>query len=322
MSPRIRLRLGAAFIAAFAAVLTVPQLAGAGFVDVRVVDGDGSTLAEYRQVTGSTTVKSSPKATCFGEGNEGSGDRFDVRGRSIIGALVDAADHDKALSPLWITDKFNDSFGPGLCGIDRDQGTGGEYWNARLNQADAFNLATDPVSNGDDVLFRQVTFPPGDELLLGGPAAAEPDEAYEVTVTRYDAEGNASPAVGAEVDGASGPTDANGQTTVTSSEGTERLRATLAGTTPSNQLDVCVSAKAKRCGKDENLVIFGRDADDRVSGRRGNDVIKTFGGDDKIDLRAGGRDRVNCGGGKDTVVVAKEDRNDRIANNCERVNRK
>lgn len=322
MSPRKGSRLGATLIAALVAALAVPPIASAGFVDVRVVDGDGSTLAEYRQVTGSTKVKSSKKATCFGQGNEGSGDSFDVRGRSLIGSLVDAADHDAGLRPLLITDKFNDSLGPGLCGIDGDQGTGGEYWNARLNQADAFNLAIDPVSNGDDVLFRQVTFPPGDELVLEGPASATPGDAYGVTVTRFDAEGNASPAVGATVPGGAAPADANGETTVTSAAGVAELRATLAGTTPSNQLDVCVSAKEKRCGVDENLVVFGRDAGDDAFGLTGNDTIAVLGGNDKVNLTAGGRDAVDCGGGKDKVLVAKGDRNDDIAGNCERVVRK
>lgn len=314
-------RLGATLIAASIAVLAVPQAASAGFVDVRVVAGDNTTLAEYRQVTGSATVKSSERATCFGAGNEGSGASFEVRGRSAIGSLVDAASHNGGLRPLLITDKFNDSLGPGLCGINGDQGTDGQYYNVRVNQADAFNLATDPVSNGADILYRQVTFPPGDELVLKGPARATPGDAYEVKVKRFDAEGEPSPAIGASVPGAA-PTDANGETTVTSGAGVAELRATLAGATPSNQLDVCVSANEKRCGVDENLVIFGRDAGDDVFGLTGNDTIDVLGGKDKVNLTAGGRDSVDCGGGNDKVLIAKGDRNDDVAGNCERVVRK
>jgi hypothetical protein len=323
MSPRTRSRLGASFVSALVAILTLPAAAGAaGSVDLRVVDNDGSTLAEYRQYTGTTKIKSSRKATCFGEGNEGSGDSFKVRGRSLIGSLVDAAEHDSALRPLLITDKFNVDLGPGLCGVGGDQGEGGQYWNVRSNQVDAFNLATDPVSNGDDVLIRQVTFPPGNELVLKGPASATPGEPFRVKVTQHDSEGTASPAVGATVPDAAAPTNANGKTMVTSAKGVAELRATLAGTTPSNQLDVCVSANPKRCGDDENLVIFGSDRGERIAGDSGNDKITARGGDDRINLTAGGRDVVNCGGGKDTVVLAKGDRNDKIAKNCERVVRK
>lgn len=323
MSPRTRSRLGASFVAAIVAALIVPAAAGAaGSVDLRVVDNDGSTLAEYRQYTGTTKIKSSRRATCFGAGNEGSGKRFEVKGRSLIGSLVDAAAHDDSLDPLLITDKFNDSYGPGLCGVGGEQGEDGQYWNVRSNQVDASNLATDPVSNGDDVLIRQVTFPPGNELVLKGPASATPGEPFRVKVTQHDSEGTASPAVGATVPGAATPTNANGKAMVTSAKGVAELRATLAGTTPSNQLDVCVRANPKRCGDDENLVVFGTDRGERIAGGTGNDKVKAGGGDDRINLTVGGRDIVNCGGGKDKVIVAKGDRNDKIAGNCERVVRR
>ena len=61
---------------------------------------------------------------------------------------------------------------------------------------------------------------------------------------------------------------------------------------------------------------------DEIRGTRGWDAIKASGGDDQVDLRRGGRDRVNCGGGHDTVIVERGDHNDQIAASCERVVRR
>lgn len=329
MPSRIIKRFGASTLIATCALFAAPAITSAGYLDVRVVDGDGTTLAEYRQITGTTKIKSSKKATCFGVGNEGSGARFKVPGKSVIGSIWDAASHDKSLDPLWITDKFNDSFGPGLCGVDRDQGSGGEFWNLRVNGADGFNPATDPVSNGDEVVARQIASgPPPDfanpeELVLSGPPSAEPGAAYTVTVERFDFEGSSAPAEGAEVIGGAAPADASGEIEVTSPKGVAKLRATLAGATPSNQLDVCVNADPAACGSEENLRINGRPGTrDAIRGGGGNDRIFAFGGKDRINLLDGGRDVVSCGGGEDRVIAARGDRDDHIGRTCERVIRK
>ncbi len=46
------------------------------------------------------------------------------------------------------------------------------------------------------------------------------------------------------------------------------------------------------------------------------DRIFALEGNDRIDVRGGGRDVVDCGPGHDMVIA---DRGDRIARNCERV---
>ncbi|HEV2723695.1 MAG TPA: hypothetical protein VGV10_03605 [Thermoleophilaceae bacterium] len=64
--------------------------------------------------------------------------------------------------------------------------------------------------------------------------------------------------------------------------------------------------------------IAGDAGSDRINGNSGADSISGNSGNDRITSRDNSRDKVNCGGGRDTVVA---DRKDRVARNCERVKR-
>ncbi len=64
--------------------------------------------------------------------------------------------------------------------------------------------------------------------------------------------------------------------------------------------------------------ISGDRGSDRLNGNSGNDRVNGNSGNDRISARDGKRDRINCGTGRDRVIV---DRVDRVARNCERVRR-
>jgi hypothetical protein len=60
---------------------------------------------------------------------------------------------------------------------------------------------------------------------------------------------------------------------------------------------------------------FGTGASDRLRGTPRRDTIYALEGNDRIDVRGGGRDFVDCGPGHDVV---RADRRDVVAHNCER----
>jgi len=61
----------------------------------------------------------------------------------------------------------------------------------------------------------------------------------------------------------------------------------------------------------------GGDGNDQLNGGQKKDKLNAGGGDDLVKVRAGRSDRVDCGGGNDTVRAG---RNDKINDNCEKVN--
>ena len=58
-----------------------------------------------------TSVKTSPKATCFGAGTGGSGKSVTIKGATALGLLAQAAKSTAALRPLLITDAFDFGLG-------------------------------------------------------------------------------------------------------------------------------------------------------------------------------------------------------------------
>ncbi|MFN8150103.1 MAG: hypothetical protein U0R24_03110 [Solirubrobacterales bacterium] len=103
--------LSFASIAAAAKTKAVPA-------ELRVVDGKGRVLAEQTQYTGNpSTIKTDPKATCFGPDDGGSGDKVEIPAPTAMSLLADGGATDSAIKPLSITDAF--SFGLGLCGIGK-----------------------------------------------------------------------------------------------------------------------------------------------------------------------------------------------------------
>ena len=317
-------RAAAIGLAVFAASAPAPAGATTG-ADLRVVTQDGTTLADSRQYTDTTNVPTSPRAKCFFNSKGGTGKPFTLQGPTALGLAVDAGDSNPALQPILVTDEFG--FGLGVCGFGGVSSVAENFWQVRVNHI-ASQVGGDQVAlgGGDDVLWALVPVPACDpsppyackptepELSLEAPARARPGQPFTVRVTEFSDSGVQTPAPGAAVTGASQPTDASGATTVTlGARGA--LVATRAGAIPSRQLDVCVSARPRRCPGARGLEIFGTDREDGVGGSRGPDAIKARGDDDTVRARGGGRDRVDCGAGSDLALV---DRLDKVRG-CEQV---
>ena len=296
-------------LAALAALVTlvVPSTSSARteYADVRVVTSDGKTLAEYRQYTDAVRVRASEKADCFGEENPSSNRRYRLAEPNPLGTLVEAANHSRALSPLRITDAFvDDGFGFGVCSIGGFETVGFSYWYLAVNRVGA-TTGPDliPMDSGDRHLWyltqgTEPGFP--NELALRAPARVEPDVPFEVRVSRFAGDGSREPASGALVTNGLAPTGPDGTTTVVVSEGTTRIQATgAADDVPSNRLTVCAAAAAADCPPAHGLRIHGSAGDDRIRTTRGPD-------------------RVNCRRGADVVILRGDQRDDRIAANCER----
>ena len=77
-----------------------------------------------------------------------------------------------------------------------------------------------------------------------------------------------------------------------------RLAATRGTDIPSQALRVCVDDDLDACPKRRGERIVGSAERDRIEGTKGSDAIRGRGGDDRIDIRKGGSDRVDCGPGR------------------------
>lgn len=319
---------GALLTLALATGFLAPQLASATTgADLRVIAEDGTQLAQVRQFTDTTNVPTSPKATCFFNSKGGSGKPFTIQGPTALGLAVDASDSIPVLQPILVTDEFG--FGLGVCGFGGVSSAASNFWQVRINHI-ASQVGGDQVilGGGDDVLWALVPAPVCDpnppfacqptepELVLDAPARAKPGEPFAVKVTQYSDAGVPSPAVGAAVTGASQPTDAAGTTNVAlPTRGT--LVATRAGSIPSQHLEVCVSAKPKRCPNLRGVTILGSEREDGIGGTKGPDTIKARGDDDTIRVGGGAADRVDCGAGIDLVQADRADKIDKQS--CEKV---
>lgn len=237
---------GAVTVAATAEVAIVPKQVP---VRLRVVGSGGKVLAEKKLRTEKMTkVPTSPKATCLGAGTGGSGKATTIVGATPLGALGQAARSTAALRPLLITDHF--SFGLGLCGVGRSVSTpkNGLSWYLKVNHVDP-EVGGESVQlhGGDEVLWALAPYPYPSELVLQAPPHAEAGKPFTVRVFSYADDGTKSPAVGARVSGATGPTAADGTTTVVLSKAGQ-LIAREAGAIPSNRRPVCVSGKCPAGG--------------------------------------------------------------------------
>jgi hypothetical protein len=329
---RSRLRLGAAVAAAVIAFVAAGSSAAAKthFADLRVVTHTGRTLAEFRQYTGSTTVRSTKDdSDCFS--SRSSGKRYRLDGSNALGILKDALASDSRLRPLILSDAFvDDGFGLGVCSIGGFETVDFSFWDLIRNHvASTVGAQFVPVRNGDEILWYLTSgSEPSSgprELVLDAPASANPGDAFNVKVVRFTAQGKSSPAAGVGVFAGSrrlGTTGPDGGLRVRLGS-TATLEATgTPSDIPSNDVEVCVNADRKECPDAHGKRIYGSKHADRIKGTRGWDRIKARGGADVVKLRSGGRDRVNCGGGHDEVVVDRGDHNDRIGSSCERVRRR
>jgi len=227
--------------------LTATATAKGPVVGLRVIGAHGKALAERPVSPSTTSLKTSPKATCLGAGTGGSGQSVKVKGNTALGVLAKASKSTASLRPLSITDHFPE-FGLGLCGIGKSVASSTLSWYLKVNHKNpqvGGEQAT--VKAGDEVLWALAPFPYPEELGLRAPRKVAAGKPFTVTVTAYDDSGKHTPAAGVKVRGASGPTGADGTATVTLSK-PARLRATHGTDIPSSRVAVCVrSAGATRC---------------------------------------------------------------------------
>lgn len=238
----IPFRLAAVCALAFAFVLSIAAIAAAKgpLVNLRVVGGGSKVLAEETLAADTTSIKTSPKATCLGKGTGGSGKSVKVKGATALGVLGQASKSNSALQPLLVTDHFLSEFGLGLCGIGKSTSTSKLSWYLKVNHKNP-ELGGESVKlhAGDEVLWALEPYPYPNELALSAPAEATAGTPFTVTVFSYDDKGKRKPVSGAKVTGASGPTGSDGKATVTLTAPTE-LRATYGKDIPSNGVPVCV----------------------------------------------------------------------------------
>lgn len=227
---------------ALALLLSLPFAASAMAkvsAELRVVGKGGKTLTEQTLSTGTTKIKTSKKANCFGAGTAGSGKSVTVKGATALGLLGQASMSTASLRPLLVTDAFD--FGLGICGVGTSKVSGKASWYLKVNHkgatvsGDAFKLKP-----GDEVLWDLApSYPYPNELALEAPDSALGGVPFEVRVFSYDEKGKRKPVSGATVTAASGPTDAAGKATVTLS-GTTSLFATHGKDIPSPAEEVCI----------------------------------------------------------------------------------
>lgn len=231
---------------ALALVCAAPAAAKGVPAKLRVVGAGGRILAEEALATGTTTVPTSPQATCFGPATGGSGKPATIHGATALGLLGQAAKSTRSLRPLLITDHF--SFGLGLCGVGGSLASEatGLYWYLKLNHKDP-EMGGEAVklSAGDEVLWALAPYPYPAELALKAPRRARAGKPFEVRVFAYADDGTRTPAAGVKVTGASKPTGADGRAMVTLMR-PARLGARLTGDIPSNRAAVCVGGKCPR----------------------------------------------------------------------------
>jgi hypothetical protein len=236
-------RLAAACALALLLVLSTASfaVAKAPRVNLRVVGSGAKILSEQFIGAKTTSVKTSPKATCLGAGTGGSGKSVPINGPTALGVLGQASKLTPSLRPLLITDHFLSEFGLGLCGIGKSKTTKKLSWYLKVNHKNP-NKGGELVKlkSGDEVLWALEPYPYPDELALSAPHDAEAAKPFTVSVVSYDDKGKKTPAAGVTVTGASAPTGADGTTTVTLSAPTV-LTATGGKDIPSNQVAVCIS---------------------------------------------------------------------------------
>jgi hypothetical protein len=306
--PVLRARVAVVGLA-LAATMSLVSAAEAKTVpaDLRVVDSDGTVLAEQTQYTSTedVKVKTDKQADCFGPGTGGSGDKAPVPGGTAFAQLVDGGRVDRDLRPLSVSDNFD--FGLALCGIGKAISPQTGFFYLKTDHV-ASQVAGDQtmVGKGDEILWfliEDFNDPVPDELVLSAPSKAQPGADVTVKVTAYADDGTKSPAEGVTVTGADAPTDAAGKTTVPADADVLTLTATREGSIPSNDEVICTSKPAD-CPPGYESTIAGTGGDDKIKTGKAAERVLAGGGDDRITASGGGNapDLVKCGGGEDKVT--------------------
>ena len=258
--------------------------------------------------------------------------RLDFPGPSALGIVQTGSESNRALRQVRVR---LDEAGPFVCEIGGVKGrpfsdpagfSGWTYWRNFVSGSSSADLAT--LASGDRVLwvfsdFGEAMTNTGDALELLGVPARDEDGSFEVRVVAHSFDGSTTPVDDASILGA---TEAQplggGRYAVTIPQGRITLTALRGPDIPSNHVKACYRADISLCPEAHGRRIFGSGERDRLRGTAGWDRIDTGPGDDRVDLRAGGRDRVSCGGGIDTVLRERDDADNRIKRNCERLRRR
>jgi hypothetical protein len=209
---------------------------------LRVVGADNKVLAEQLVPTADISVKTSPKATCFGAGSGGSGEAVAVPGNTALGLLADGAKTISQLAPLSISDHFE--FGLALCGVGKSVAKGKGSWYLKVNHKGATASGNKvKIKAGDEVLWDLAPgYPYPEELVLSAPTRVTAGQPFAVHVYEYDEKGKHKPATGVTVTGAVTPTDARGKTMVTIAKPT-LLTAANGEDIPSAAVPVCIGTQ-------------------------------------------------------------------------------
>ncbi len=238
----IPFRLAAACALALALSLSISAGAAAKGVSasLRVVGKGGKVLTEQTLSTGTTKIKTSKSANCFGAGTAGSGRSVTVKGATALGLLSQAATSTASLRPLLVTDAFD--FGLGICGVGGNVVKGKSSWYLKVNHKGA-QVSGDAVKlhAGDEVLWDLApSYPYPNELALEAPESATAGAPFQVRVFSYDEKGKRKPVAGASVTGASGPTGSDGKATVTLSA-PSHLSASHGKEIPAAAVAICIA---------------------------------------------------------------------------------
>lgn len=231
---------------ALVAILSLSIVASAAAkglsADLRVAVAGGKVLAEKKVGARTTSVKTSPRAECFGKGSGGSGKSVSIRGNTAMGLLARASKSTASLRPLLISDAFD--FGLALCGVGGKVARGEGSWYLKVNHRSlAVGGDQAKFKRGDDVLWALVSsYPYPDELSLQAPKRVQAGKAFTVRVFAYDEKGRRTPVAGAKVNGARGRTGADGRTRVVLGK-PQRLIARHGKDIPSAKAAVCVGSK-------------------------------------------------------------------------------
>lgn len=324
--------LALALLPASASAATVPAKLRVLTPD-RVLD-PGTTY----YVPGDITVPTTPDADCLGPPG-GSGAEYTYDTPNVLSLLATGARTDRTISPLALSDQFG--FGLLVCGIGGQEAVrGSSFWYFKVNHEES-SLGADQVElkRGDEALFYLApdAFPNPNpaELELRAPAGVKAGTPFDVTVLEhkcvtdqdtFETTCTGGPAAGVTVSGADADatTGADGTATVVVDEvGVAQLAATRGADIPSEVLDTCVGPEANSCPKQRGKRIVGSPEGDKIKGTSGLDEIRSRGGDDTVDLRKGGADTVNCGAGRDVVLIKRATASDGlvIKGSCEKVRR-
>ena len=150
-------------------------------------------LTEQTLRSGTTAIKTSRKANCFGAGTAGSGKSVTVRGATALGLFATASKSTASLRPLLVTDAFD--FGLGICGAGGSKVSGKASWYLKVNHKGA-TVGGDAVKlkPGDEVLWDLApSYPYPNELGLIVPVGVTAGVPFQVRVVSYDEKGKRKP---------------------------------------------------------------------------------------------------------------------------------